>query len=484
MANYKINSYDMSNVKMIGRVDTVRVRSSIDTNGNRSTEYVVAGRDWGQIFESYVNIDPAYIGESSGLAAISKISFLSKFENLFKTGGLASTTDLMVFSLSLMKLESASSVESLSKKGISLGSLINSSTLKLPGPFSGILGADAGSSLLSFLPQLPTIGGADTDVFSSLSIKTGKINPFSKKYEDVKESFGTLNTGAVIGINSIWSIVNAHANTIVNEVFCDLSSDANNKPLMTLYKRLKPFHQPDATDFLGNLNPAAGVSIKSDFTSLPSIKIPGENIISVDVGTNGRDIINFIELVSGLSTQNLPQSKVIIDSNIKLNGTTWSTDDQKSLERDGLRPLKLVVYFFPQKNGNINYSAISEWLPVLRGWFFDSHKMFNGSVALVGLDQYIPVGDNIEIDANLIFGGAKANKSNEKTVLAHVESVSHSFSINYDGAKTFTSSVSFSRGIIKPKALIGLLPEKATGIDHEATSAEDYKNNATYFTKG
>ena len=252
---------------------------------------------------------------------------------------------------------------------------------------------------------------------------------------------------------------------------------------MTLYKRLKPFHRPDTADFFGSLNPAAGVSIKSEFTSLPSIKIPRENIISADVGTNGRDIINFIELVSGLSTPTLPQQKVVIDATIKLNGTTWSTDDKKSLERDGLRPLKLAVYFFPQKNGNINYSAISEWLPVLRGWFFDSHKMFNGSVALVGLDQYIPVGDNIEIDANLIFGGAKANKSNEKTVLAHVESVSHSFSIN-DGVKIFTSSVSFSRGVIKADDALGFGGGKVTGIDDKATSAEDYKNNATYFTKG
>ena len=234
MANYKINSYDMSNVKMIGRVDTVRVRSSIDTNGNRSTEYVVAGRDWGQIFESYVNIDPAYIGESSGLTALSKISFLSKFENLFKPGGLASTTDLMVFSLSLMKLESASSIEGLGGKVPSLGSLINSSSLKLPGPFSGILGTDAGSSLLSFLPKIPTIGQTDIDVFSALNIKVGKVGS-KGRYKDVKESFGTLNPGAVIGINSIWSIVNAHANTVVNEVFCDLSADDQNKPLMTLY---------------------------------------------------------------------------------------------------------------------------------------------------------------------------------------------------------------------------------------------------------
>ena len=70
-----IEELNYKTIKMIGRVDTIRTQSSIDQTGTVRTSYMVAGRDWGQIFEGYVNIDPAFVGQSTGLIAILKISF-------------------------------------------------------------------------------------------------------------------------------------------------------------------------------------------------------------------------------------------------------------------------------------------------------------------------------------------------------------------------------------------------------------------------
>ena len=78
---------------------------------------------------------------------------------------------------------------------------------------------------------------------------------------------------------------------------------------------------------------------------------------------------------------------------------------------------------------------LAGWAMALKTWYFDTHKMLNGTVTLTGIDGYIAVGDNVKLDADVLnpshnFNG-KAVKSKEKTyLLAHVESVSNSFSIN------------------------------------------------------
>ena len=91
-----------------------------------------------------------------------------------------------------------------------------------------------------------------------------------------------------------------------------------------------------------------------------------------------------------------------------------------------------------------------------REWFFNTHRMLNGSMSLIGQSEYMAVGDNIMIDADAIFAGKNANldhitNRDRAYMLAHIESVSHTATVNDNGARSFMTEVQFVRGIIVDK---------------------------------
>lgn len=49
---------DPKSLKMLGRIDSVRVAVGVDSNtGTRGTTYVISGRDWGCVFDNTVYVD-------------------------------------------------------------------------------------------------------------------------------------------------------------------------------------------------------------------------------------------------------------------------------------------------------------------------------------------------------------------------------------------------------------------------------------------
>jgi len=61
---------------------------------------------------------------------------------------------------------------------------------------------------------------------------------------------------------------------------------------------------------------------------------------------------------------------------------------------------------------------------------------------MTGTTEYIPVGDNIKFEANLINPNTNINSASNSTkinryILAHVENITHSFSVTPDGARTY-----------------------------------------------
>jgi hypothetical protein len=82
--------------------------------------------------------------------------------------------------------------------------------------------------------------------------------------------------------------------------------------------------------------------------------------------------------------------------------------------------------------------------------------MFNGSITIVGQNNYIQVGDNIRVDATIMGQGANTiqDESVHKEfgltpyITAHVEGITHRFSVGVDGARTFNTELLLTRGII------------------------------------
>jgi hypothetical protein len=115
---------------------------------------------------------------------------------------------------------------------------------------------------------------------------------------------------------------------------------------------------------------------------------------------------------------------------------------------------------------------------------------------MVGQNEYIRVGDNIRINAKVLGennfneGQIKSDSplsnlfssSTEYFFTAHVESISHSFSVDQmTGARSYKTSISFVRGIItdkKGKPIIDTniaIDEKAT--DQTAVKQQKNLNN-------
>ncbi|NDE91635.1 MAG: hypothetical protein EB059_10985 [Alphaproteobacteria bacterium] len=70
-----------------------------------------------------------------------------------------------------------------------------------------------------------------------------------------------------------------------------------------------------------------------------------------------------------------------------------------------------------------------------------------------GVDEYIAVGNNIMFDASLVNEtiNISFNQLQEKKhgmILAHIENVSHSFSVSEDGARSYTTVIDFVRGLL------------------------------------
>ena len=100
----------------------------------------------------------------------------------------------------------------------------------------------------------------------------------------------------------------------------------------------------------------------------------------------------------------------------------------------------------------MNPDDLQAWCYALREWYFDTHRLLNGTLTMTGTTEYIAVGDNIKFDAGVLNPTHNMNKKmlkeKESYVLAHVENISHSFQVSQDGARQYQTTIQFVRGVI------------------------------------
>lgn len=104
----------------------------------------------------------------------------------------------------------------------------------------------------------------------------------------------------------------------------------------------------------------------------------------------------------------------------------------------------------PNNKAALFYRLYS-WKYLLREWHFDTHRMLNGTITFIGHDWPFMVGCNLIVDAK-VMGPALNTTYNMLTgkevyLLAHIENVTHKFSVNTNGARTYVTSVQFVRGL-------------------------------------
>jgi len=439
------NSSNAKTLKMIGIIDSVRLTVSVDqSTGTRNTIYSLRGRDWGAALESFLYIDSAVVSQKDN-PLVNAITLMSNTQFDAKDVGL-----LGIFT-----------PEKMAKK------LIQAWGSNMAFAATNVLSKNqvkARYVLPSGLFQ--KLNSKSEYVSDNIKVIAGTLSGLDT-YKSSNDSVGVLNPQSLVGTNTVWQLLHAHSNNVLNEMVTELRWEKQtDKPVMALYQRIKPFWVRS-----GENRP----NYVSSFFDVKTNTISKNDVIAIDVGDNAEDVVNFIEILPDYSVSSLPSSEKI--GLVALAKSESSTTDVASLSRFGLKPLMYSTAFAPVgSGGTLNWAAVKSWIPIVKEWYFDSHKMLNGTMTVVGQNNYIGVGDNISIDSSILGSTSFVNGSNTKLV-AHVESISHSFRYTDNGSRTFITNISFIRGVMADKNGTRLVSDSALGIETKTDTLSKEKKN-------
>jgi hypothetical protein len=446
-------------VKMIGRIETVRCETQAGEDGERRTLYYVSGIDWGHIFNSALYIDNLIsagdVLDQRNLAALAIQNIL------FGKNGSPVPQGVTLNLTGLLAVMGKDLGKGLEEAGKEVGRLPSSVyEFKLP------------AKMLEFFNFVDLKGNkkADASINRLLNLQTGVLVD-EDTYEDSNEAIGYVNPFSLQGTHTLWQILLENSNSTLNEMFCEMKWVDKGLQLV-LFNRIKPFayDQFENISFTNTPNSIKkDASVKSDLKSIRKSNgeigglispfqwvqihsLEDDEVISVNAGTNWRDKFNFIEIKPDF------QEFAIFENCYKQKAQSF---DREAFKREGFRPLIFNTKQFPssalskKKETNdikIDWDQLEVWSKLLRKWYFNTHLTLNGTISIHGTTEYIAVGNNIRFSAGLLNPNTNLNAySNQKKqngyILAHVESVSHAFSVGQDGARSYRTVINFVRGI-------------------------------------
>ena len=442
-------------LKMVGRVESVRVVTKQRGDGARVTEYLVSGVDWCHIFDSKLYVDPLLYtagGQKNAYGAAGELlRHLGNFG--YDVGNALSSDDMVQLIIDTWGKSSTSEV---TRAALNNRKIIQASQkLSLPEPLAKYLGKKILKTATGGLGRQVTTKTGFADLIDHKSGPLTRNNFYDK---NVIEGTTIFNPVTLAGQNSIWELMKGHNNNSVRELICDLDwvdDDAN--PRFTLWNRIKPFAIRKIKDIAKDnvqVGKGGGASHQTVLTKLISpykfvqkYKIAKEDVILLNAGTNWKDRYNFVEVNLN---RNLPL-RALANAQ-KLDSQFW---DAESISRDGFKPIDMNTNFLTldSKNGNDFLLGINAYKYIAKEWYFDTHRMLNGSVRLVGQSCYITVGSNILIPAEVVAPSLNFSKLHTKVkgrayLMAHVENVGHEFGVDEKGARSFFTEIHFVRGII------------------------------------
>lgn len=445
MSNTPISQKDFSTVdpsklKMIGKIDTVRVGTKAAEDGARQTMYYVSGVDWGYIFNNIIYIDsnlarptdPINLGNSAAIAIQNLLFGENGVPKRFTTS--ASLNAIMeTFGKGLFGFSTA---------GNELNLLANAIyNFNIPREMSQYL------RLLS-KDGIPIPA---TNINSVINVTTGALNTVEDQYFDTEESYGFIDPFSLQGAHTFWQVLLDNSNPTMNEMIAEMRPESLGTKLV-LYNRIKPFaiRGSSSPSLLAASATKGGQKVLSYFQNVRTHELDPMTVIDINAGTNWKDKYNFVEIKPQFSEER------ILEVTIK---TFTQGFDQLAFQREGFRPLIFNTKHLPgplfegPSLTKTSWDELQGWVLMLKVWYFDTHKMLNGTITFTGQDPYIAVGDNIKFDAQLINPNKNFSIGQNRTpgtsyVLAHVENVSHSFEVKPDGGRSYITTISFVRGII------------------------------------
>lgn len=451
------NKANPKKVKLLGRIESVRTQTSVDpTTGAVSTSYVVHGTDWCSFMQSQILIDP-YLSPSSDPNNIGSATTFLIIQELFQNGGRQAIHKIDEQLAALISIFGMPLNKALSNTGRSTNRVVEVKySFRLPDKLAKYFG---------FVKQGAVAN--DTLIANMLELISGKLVD-TDKYQPTNESMGIVNFAAMRGAFSLWQILQEHANPALNELLADIRwTDAG--PTLAIYNRIKPFAITSAV----NSNPLAS---KFSFVKRHLIKL--EDVISFEAGTNWRDKYNMAEIrfdTGSLAPKDWENGIL----------TRNQISDTAAFQREGLRARIDTTRAFPADSyvpstGKYDpFSGIENWVKLHKEWYFNTHRLLNGTIVFAGQDDYIQIGDNILVDAKVLGSSKKINTKGktDSYLLLHVENIRHSFSVDERGARTYFTTIDFVRGLITDQngnvAAESLLDESVVGLNTPAKNDDD-----------
>lgn len=223
----------------------------------------------------------------------------------------------------------------------------------------------------------------------------------------------------------VWDIMNQYLNPVINEMYTTFKVSPNLSSNQTsvmpaLIVREKPFTTPNIKNVI-----AEGLRPHTYFHKLPNWVMPGEAVISANIGRDDATRFNFVQ-VFGRVQMLSPSGNIAFqtaDHNYQV--------DKADIIRSGLRPYNVTSNFdYIDPNSKSSYDSIY-WSKLVANWVMGSHLKMTGTINCVGIEKPIPIGDNMEYEGFLF----------------HIEGINHQCSISGNGQKTFRTSIQLSNGL-------------------------------------
>lgn len=452
-------------LKMLGRIHSVRgVVESDQETGARQTRFIITGEDWGSVFNTNLYIDPifrdTFFDNTGSLGIVYRMGIENAASVLIKKNTLPTPNQMLRVILDFWgKPLDKSFIKGMDEESFyqldPLNKYTSSKQFMMPDKVVSFLGGGIIGGIV--LPGSSSLG-------TLIKIISGVLTGDDKYGGDPKEAHGFIDPQSLFGVHTLWQILCDNNNNAINEIFTDIRWDSD-KATLALYNRVKPFINSeiiqDKDDMMGggaitntSLPIMTNKTVKklmSHFSDIKKIKIDLSDVVSINYGTNWRDKVNFIELRPTFQQQAL----TVMAAEIKAKAQIY---DAEAYQREGFRPMFQNIHYFPyNSSGTIDPIEAMNWKFLMKEWYFNTHLMFNGSVTIIGQDDYIGVGDNIMIPVEVLGDSAINQVHSLRRImpfakiyfLAHVESVSHNFMVDQSsGARSFTTTINFVRGII------------------------------------
>lgn len=214
----------------------------------------------------------------------------------------------------------------------------------------------------------------------------------------------------------VWSILNQYLNPAINEMYMCLRANSTGNVMPTFIARQFPF-----TTRITAEGAALDESqlATTEFLTLPTWGIDPVMVNHVDVGRSDALRFNFVHVYGSSATPGFDKTQIIYNPPIR---------DELDMSRSGLRPYMATV---PIWVGDVINHDAGKWMAVLSDFLMGQHMTLTGTMNSIGIQAPICIGDNVEWDGDTY----------------HIESLSHSCSIDGNGNKTFNTSLSLSHGI-------------------------------------